>query len=421
MRIIAAVTLIFLPGTFTATLFSTSFFSFQTPDQPRVVSHWIWLYATVTVGLTMCIIGAWFAWSHFEHSKPEKELSTDRGSSTGSSTVSGKRRLFWWQKRWNLLNLKREISQLVSSQESDPELPRKSNVTDAKRSEANLFSQSIPLPPPPPLPMQPATDKLDEKRRRASGYRQSTPLPPPPSSSIFGNRASKKNRSMELGHSEVTSEGEERLTRRDLKLRDVNVEDYLRQDDGMHAKKPIDPKSRKWLFKPTLNSMKVANISEKMNAGPSAASLSPTGLEQVKGISKASPPARSDGDMPFPNEKASEQDKDEKEAEQQRKTPETTTATSHTNEPLFGPSGPRASTMNRIDARSSSALQHSLADSQKDAILTEKEMDEEDEEETAESQAEVLRRRERWVDMKRHWPEEERGEVDMKRHWPEEE
>lgn len=410
MRIIAAVTLIFLPGTFTATLFSTSFFSFQTPDQPRVVSHWIWLYATVTVGLTMCVVGAWFAWSHFEHSKPEKELSTDRGSSTGSSTGSGKRRLFWWQKKWNLLSLKREKSQLVSSQESDPELPRESNVTDAKRSKANLFSQSTPLPPPPPLPMQLATDKLDEKRRRTSGYRQSTPLPPPPSSSIFGNWASKKDRSMKLGpaglgpdgltahdqpprrqgragfhhdlkpqnilvfasdkvdgHSEVTSEGEERLTRQNLKLR----------------------------------------ISEKMNAGPSADSLSLTGLEQIKGISKASPPARSDGDMPFPNEKASEQDKDEKEAEQQRKAPETTTATSHTNEPLFGPPGPRASTMNRIDAGSSSALQHSLADSQKDAILTEKEKGEGDDQEIAECQAEVLRRRERWVDMKRHWPEEE--------------
>jgi heme/copper-type cytochrome/quinol oxidase subunit 2 len=85
MRIIAAVTLIFLPGTFTATLFSTSFFSFQTPDKPRVVSHWIWLYATVTVGLTMLVIGAWVVWSHFEHSTSEKDLGIANDSSRSSA------------------------------------------------------------------------------------------------------------------------------------------------------------------------------------------------------------------------------------------------------------------------------------------------------------------------------------------------
>lgn len=77
MRIIAAVTLIFLPGTFTATLFSTSFFSFQTPDHPRVVSHWIWLYVAVTIGLMASVIAAWAGWSFFEHSKTEKRLNNN--------------------------------------------------------------------------------------------------------------------------------------------------------------------------------------------------------------------------------------------------------------------------------------------------------------------------------------------------------
>lgn len=73
MRIIAAVTLIFLPGTFTATLFSPSFFSFQKSEHPVVVSHWIWLYVVVTVGLMGSVIAAWATWSSLERSKASKE------------------------------------------------------------------------------------------------------------------------------------------------------------------------------------------------------------------------------------------------------------------------------------------------------------------------------------------------------------
>ncbi|KAJ9643640.1 hypothetical protein H2201_008510 [Coniosporium apollinis] len=41
------------------TLFSTSFFNFQPPYNPRVVSWWIWLYWTVTVALTVIVLGVW--------------------------------------------------------------------------------------------------------------------------------------------------------------------------------------------------------------------------------------------------------------------------------------------------------------------------------------------------------------------------
>src|SRR4051794_2668467 len=76
MRIIAAVTLIFLPGTFTATLFSTTFFNFQhTVPDSRIVSGWIWLYFVVTVGLTVSVIVAWVGWSWFEYEKLEKKLN----------------------------------------------------------------------------------------------------------------------------------------------------------------------------------------------------------------------------------------------------------------------------------------------------------------------------------------------------------
>jgi Mg2+ and Co2+ transporter CorA len=59
MRIIAAVTLVFLPGTFTATLFSTTFFNFQYQSS-RIVSSWLWLYFVVTVFLTLAVVAGWY-------------------------------------------------------------------------------------------------------------------------------------------------------------------------------------------------------------------------------------------------------------------------------------------------------------------------------------------------------------------------
>jgi hypothetical protein len=65
MRVIAAVTLGFLPGTFTATLFSASFWNFQPSNKGRVVSKWVWLYWVVTVVLTLAVLAAWRIISRF--------------------------------------------------------------------------------------------------------------------------------------------------------------------------------------------------------------------------------------------------------------------------------------------------------------------------------------------------------------------
>lgn len=59
MQVIAAVTLVFLPGTFVATLFSTSFWNFQHEDTGKIVSKWIWLYCVVTVVLTLAVLATW--------------------------------------------------------------------------------------------------------------------------------------------------------------------------------------------------------------------------------------------------------------------------------------------------------------------------------------------------------------------------
>jgi hypothetical protein len=68
MRIIAAVTLVFLPATFTATLFSSSFFNFQPPTSDRV-SSWIWLYWTITAALTAVVLGGWWHLSRHQQRK----------------------------------------------------------------------------------------------------------------------------------------------------------------------------------------------------------------------------------------------------------------------------------------------------------------------------------------------------------------
>ncbi|KAF2797117.1 hypothetical protein K505DRAFT_322826 [Melanomma pulvis-pyrius CBS 109.77] len=59
MRIISAVTLIFLPGTFIATLFSASFWNFQPTNTGPIVSKWVWLYFVVTALLTLFVWSFW--------------------------------------------------------------------------------------------------------------------------------------------------------------------------------------------------------------------------------------------------------------------------------------------------------------------------------------------------------------------------
>jgi heme exporter protein D len=63
MRVIAAITVFFLPATFTATFFSTTFFSFNENLDGKVYSGWLWLYFVVTVVLTaVVVVGTWILW-----------------------------------------------------------------------------------------------------------------------------------------------------------------------------------------------------------------------------------------------------------------------------------------------------------------------------------------------------------------------
>lgn len=87
MRIIAGVTLIFLPGTFMATMFGSGFFRFLPDDSTQLVSGWIWLYWTLTISCTAIVLVSWFYLSKqhgrrfFEIERRERSLlASSRGS-----------------------------------------------------------------------------------------------------------------------------------------------------------------------------------------------------------------------------------------------------------------------------------------------------------------------------------------------------
>lgn len=59
MRTITAITLIFLPGTFVATFFSTTFWDFSPDNGGAKVSYWVYLYFVSTIGLTLLVLVVW--------------------------------------------------------------------------------------------------------------------------------------------------------------------------------------------------------------------------------------------------------------------------------------------------------------------------------------------------------------------------
>ncbi|KAF2687628.1 hypothetical protein K458DRAFT_484890 [Lentithecium fluviatile CBS 122367] len=60
MRSIALVTMVFLPGTFFATVFSMTFFDWFTDDGKARVSHYLWVYFLITVVFTCVTVGSWY-------------------------------------------------------------------------------------------------------------------------------------------------------------------------------------------------------------------------------------------------------------------------------------------------------------------------------------------------------------------------
>ncbi|GAP87362.2 hypothetical protein SAMD00023353_2700490 [Rosellinia necatrix] len=74
MRSIALVTMIFLPGTFFAGVFSMTFFDWSDHGQP-VVSKYVWIYIVITVTFTMSIVLLWYYFNIYQRTKPERMLN----------------------------------------------------------------------------------------------------------------------------------------------------------------------------------------------------------------------------------------------------------------------------------------------------------------------------------------------------------
>ncbi|KAK2799695.1 hypothetical protein FQN50_008395 [Emmonsiellopsis sp. PD_5] len=67
MKIISAIGLIFLPGTFISTIFGMNFFDFAVENgkQSFTVSKRFWLFWAVAIPITMVVIGLWALWNYW--------------------------------------------------------------------------------------------------------------------------------------------------------------------------------------------------------------------------------------------------------------------------------------------------------------------------------------------------------------------
>ncbi|KAF4967205.1 hypothetical protein FSARC_5212 [Fusarium sarcochroum] len=69
MRSIALVTMIFLPGTFFASIFSMGFFEWDGIDGAVAVSRYFWIYVVLAVGFTVLTVGVWWYLGVYRYSR----------------------------------------------------------------------------------------------------------------------------------------------------------------------------------------------------------------------------------------------------------------------------------------------------------------------------------------------------------------
>ena len=77
MKTLAAMTVMFLPGTLVASLFSMPMFDWNNANG-NVLSHRFWIYWAITLPLTFVTVGAWVLWTYkhafWERSEDKKAL-----------------------------------------------------------------------------------------------------------------------------------------------------------------------------------------------------------------------------------------------------------------------------------------------------------------------------------------------------------
>ena len=91
MKTVAILGIVFLPGTFVATLFSLDIFRWGDNDQRKTSSltvlPTIWIYWAVTVPLTVVTFLVWALWSRRENLKSNKRFAICRENTRLESTT----------------------------------------------------------------------------------------------------------------------------------------------------------------------------------------------------------------------------------------------------------------------------------------------------------------------------------------------
>jgi hypothetical protein len=114
MKTLAFITTLFLPGTFVAvrpplplpltplltypqTVFSTSFFNWQSASPPRLLSPYFWIYWAFTIPLTLLVALSWRLWWAWEKRHLDQdvllEIENIEDSAASVSLNKGKEKL----------------------------------------------------------------------------------------------------------------------------------------------------------------------------------------------------------------------------------------------------------------------------------------------------------------------------------------
>lgn len=79
MKTISLLGAIFFPGAYLASVFSMTFFNWQ--SEGAVLSSQFWIYWAITIPLTAVIVAAWHVWERKRESRYEREdTDLERGS-----------------------------------------------------------------------------------------------------------------------------------------------------------------------------------------------------------------------------------------------------------------------------------------------------------------------------------------------------
>ncbi|KAF6827540.1 protein kinase [Colletotrichum plurivorum] len=80
MKSIALLTMVFLPATFVASLFSMTFFQWIPEDSDQTVSPYLWIYFVVALGLTLLTVGLWYLFANNRKVRLDDNVDLEQGT-----------------------------------------------------------------------------------------------------------------------------------------------------------------------------------------------------------------------------------------------------------------------------------------------------------------------------------------------------